>query len=256
MDRFLILPRWRQSAVGNILPCGVAGVALLGGLALAGCHKKEECEGTCIESHGRIGSELNSTVTLSGVDLQLSSIGNGRSFFSEPEILIKQVRSGPDGTYSIRFVPTSRMQERGRYRLLYGKPGYGDEVNGGYAEQLRLEPGKSQEQNLHLPRLGGRLLIQITGFPGGSAANSTYMNVYSGRGRKGYAGIGVGSSFYDTATGSRANSSSNLTDVSCQTAANQYAFITIYKTKAGVNTSLQDSVFCPLNQVVTYAHAF
>jgi len=236
------------------------GSLVLVSLALSGCKKEEECDGSCIEVSGRVGSEQNSAVPLKDADIQLSSIGNGSSFFPAKEIYIKQTRSNSDGFYSIKFVPTGEMQSRGSYRLLYSKKGYGDEslgssVTRAYEANLRLVPGGRYEENLHLPLLGGRLRLLITGFPGGSATNSTYTIVYSGRARRGYQGIGMQSTFYSTSTGQDADPS-NITDATCKTAANEYAFVQIYKTKVGVHTSVQDSIYCPVNQTVTYTYAF
>jgi len=94
------------------------GSLVLVSLALSGCKKEEECDGSCIEVSGRVGSEQNSAVPLKDADIQLSSIGNGSSFFPAKEIYIKQTRSNSDGFYSIKFVPTGEMQSRGSYRLL------------------------------------------------------------------------------------------------------------------------------------------
>jgi hypothetical protein len=193
---------------------------------------------------------------VANADIEVSSIGNGSSFFPATEIHIKRVRSDSEGFYSVTFMPTEEMRTRGSYRILYYKKGYGDGVQGGYYDNLQLIPGDNLQKNLHLPLLGGSLRIRITGFPGGSAANNTFMEVYSGQGGKGYYGIGVQPSFFDTATGQFAGTSSNLTDVTCQTAANQYAFVRIYKVKGGIRTFIQDSIYCPKDKPVMYEHAF
>jgi len=229
---------------------------ILVNLALSGCKKEEECDGSCIEVSGRVGSEQNSAVPLIGAIVQLSSIGNGSSFFPAPVISIQQVRSSSDGAYSIKFVPTTEMQKRGNYRLLFWKEGYGrDTSSQADYTNLALFPGGHYEKNLHLIRPGGHLRILIGGFSGGSAVNSTYTIVETGRGGAGYFGIGSQPLLYATGT-NQVIGSSNITDVTCKTAANQYAFVQIYKMKAGVRTTIRDSIYCPVNQIVTYTHAF
>ena len=232
-----------------------SAILLVACFSFLGCNK-EKCAGNCIEIHGRVGSEAGSAVAVAAADIQVSSIGNGSSFFSAPEIYIQRVSSNAEGFYSITFSPTEEMRTRGSYQILYSKKGYGDDIQAGYSKNLRLAPGDNLQQNLHLPLLGGSLRIRITGFSGGSATNNTYLMVYSGRGGNGYAGIGVQPSFFDTATGQPAGTSSNLTDVTCQTAANQYAAVLIYKVKGGVQTVIRDSIYCPQNTPVTYQHAF
>lgn len=235
--------------------------AVLVGVALSGCRKNDACDGRCIEVHGRVGSAANSAVPVPGASIQLNWVNGGNSFFSKPDIYVQGVTSDADGRYYFSFVPTADMQNSGRYRLLYSKEGYDDESLGAattraYEAGLQLTPGGSYEQNLHLPLRGGRLRLQITGFLGASAANSTYLKVYSGQGRTSDARTGTDLTFNDTATGKDAGSRTDLTDVTCRPAANAYARVQLYKTKAGVTTLIQDSIYCPLNVPVTYTHAF
>lgn len=235
----------------------VTGFTLLS-LALGGCKKEAECEGggSCIELRGRVGTAQNSAVPLGEATIELSSIGNGSGLLSGSEVPIKQVTSKPDGSYTITFRPTGEMQQRGSYRLYYSKEGYGREaVTQKFYENIGLAPGSSTEQNLHLPQLGGQLRIVITGFPPDSATTSTYTTVASGKGGRGYIGAGSQSNLYATGT-TQVVGSSNTTDVSCSVAANEYAFIRIYKLKAGVPTTTVDSIYCPVSSTVTYTHAF
>lgn len=246
---------FRATARPSFLAVAVAGAVL------AGCRKEEACDGSCIEVHGRVGSAANSAVPVPGALIQLNWVDSGNSFFSKPDTYIQGVTSDADGRYSLRFVPTADMQQGGRYRLLYSKSGYDDESLGAsatraYEAGLRLAPGGSYEHNLHLPLRGGRLRLVITGFPGTSVANSTYLTVYSGQGRPSDAPTGTDLRFSDTATGTDAGSRSDLTDVTCRPAANEYAQVRLYKTKAGVTTLIQDSIYCPLNVPVTYTHTF
>ncbi|MFD1875542.1 carboxypeptidase-like regulatory domain-containing protein [Hymenobacter bucti] len=235
--------------------------AVVVSVTLSGCQKEDVCDGSCIEVYGRVGSAANSTVPLPGASIQLSWVESGNSFFPKPPIVLKEVASDAEGRYSIKFTPTAAMQNGGRYRLLYSKIGYGDESLGtsstrAYETSLQLVAGSRNEKNLHLPLRGEQLRLLITGFPGASAANGTYLTVYSGQGGPGNVVTGSDLRFYDTATGKDAASRSDLTDVTCRPAANEYAQVQLYKKKAGVTILLQDSIYCPLNVPVTYTHAF
>jgi hypothetical protein len=231
------------------------------GLALSGCQKDDAYDGRCIEVRGRVGSAANSAVPVPGALIQLNWVDSGNSFFSKPDTYVQGVTSDAEGRYSLSFVPTAAMQNGGRYRLLYSKSGYDDESLGAaatraYEASLRLAPSGRYEHNLHLPLRGGRLRLRITGFPGASTANSTYLKVYSGQGRVGDVPTGSDLTFTDTTTGRDAGSRTDLTDLSCRPEANAYAQVQLYKTKAGVTTLIQDSIYCPLNVPVTYTHAF
>lgn len=231
------------------------------GLALSGCRKDDACDGSCIEVHGRVGSAANSAEPVPGALIQLNWVDSGNSFFSKPDTYVRGVTSDAEGRYSLSFVPTTAMQNGGYYRLLYSKSGYDDELLGAaatraYEASLRLAPSGRYERNLHLPVRGGRLRLRITGFPGASAANSTYLIVYSGQGRAGDVPTGSDLRFADTTTGRDAGSRTDLTDVTCRPEANAYAQVRLYKTKGGVTTLIPDSIYCPLNVPVTYTHAF
>ena len=264
LRHILVLPRWQWAGLGPFRATARRAPFLavaVAGVALSGCQKDEACEGRCIEVHGRVGSAAGSAVPLPGATVQLNFVYSGNGFFSKPDLVVRTVTSGADGRYALQFVPPADAPALGQYRLLYSKPGYDDEALGAgttraYEAGLQLAPGGRYEQNLHLPLRGGHLRIRITGFPGPTAANGTFLGVYSGQGRADDARTGSDLSLYDTATGSAAGRSNDLTDVSCLPAANDYAVVRLYKRKAGVTTLIQDSVYCPLNTPVTYTHAF
>ena len=144
------------------------------------------------------------------------------------------------------------MAENFGAEALYSKQGYGL-FSGRDAryENRSYKPGQTYVQDLFLARWGGKLRVVITGFPGASASNTTYTTAfypfYRGRG---------GVTVRLTIPGTDQDARTNLTEAVGETAANQHTIIEIGKTKDSVRSFVRDSIYCPLNQLVTYTHAF
>ncbi|UOQ98485.1 hypothetical protein MUN81_03115 [Hymenobacter sp. 5317J-9] len=236
-----------------LLGCGV----LL--LASNGCTKDDTCStGDCIRVTGRVGTGHRSATPVPGAQVQLLAATYVPGIFSSSvkESLIESTSADQQGNYTLQFDPRFRPAPD-FYRLRFTNKGYGS-TQGGIIERqyrdLSLAPGTQRNEPIHLVRLTGQLRVLITGFPGASATNSTYTSVsYVGYQGNYYTGVGV--TLYRPGTQTEVGPS-GVTEATCTTAANQYAHVVIYKTKAGIHTQVRDSIYCPSGTEVTYVHAF
>ncbi|MBJ6108938.1 hypothetical protein JAO73_07955 [Hymenobacter sp. BT523] len=228
-------------------------------LAGNGCTKDDAClAGDCITVTGRVGTGHRSATAVPGAHVQLMAATVVPGIFSSSvkESLVESTSADQEGNYTLQFDPRFRPAPD-FYRLRFDNKGYGS-TQGGIIEQqyrdLNLAPGTRRTEPIHLVRLAAELRVLITGFPGASATNSTYTSVsYVGHRGNYYTGVGVRLNLPGTQTEA---GPSNLTEATGTTAANQYAHVVIYKTKAGIRTQVRDSIYCPLGVETTYVHAF
>lgn len=206
------------------------------------------CNTDCVLVKGRVGSENGSATPVIGAAVKLSWStysplgGVGRA--------IATTLTDAQGNYRFSFQPRANELEYGGFTLDFSKNGYAS-VDDYFTIKNRADTAIAS--SVHMAREGGRLRIIIKGFPANPKRDS--ISISSIRFRRGEPAPFP--SLYATQTGKHITySETQVTDISCNIAANQYAFIYFDKRKNGVRTFDKDSIFCPLNQYATLEYQY